>query len=370
MPVQLIDNIRRSNFSLPAFQRISWVSDQARAVWEPRLQSIQGARSRNFALATRKQTLPECCRAFRLRMRDDRKLLDVQFAQSLNTGSAIIQDRVVQIFSPGIMNTLPARLDVLPFAHEPCSMDCQASRAMAEAWVKTGRANGFREAMDDLETLLSWPMEWSRLHGIAELKLPILKLVANTDATAQAYRVQILSDNYPDEGVSGLNFPFARPHAAKVSDSKSFKDGLAHPIVKLNGRQPRSSQNAVADMVARQQSVAQAILPAKPRSSFILDETLTRLRMRLPTAALSIEAIFLGNPFNVIRLSDGSTGACMNYFRFKSGTAAEKTTEGLVARLPGDPLLTRYLNEGNEPDLLQLSLKTCLVSALSRKLLE
>ena len=42
----------------------------------------------------------------------------------------------------------------------------------------------------------------------------------------------------------------------------------------------------------------------------------------------------------------------------------------LSERIQGDPILTKYLNEGDEPDLLQLSLKTCLVSALSRNLLQ
>ncbi|MFL6335987.1 MAG: Rossmann-like domain-containing protein [Pyrinomonadaceae bacterium] len=84
---------------------------------------------------------------------------------------------------------------------------------------------------------------------------------------------------------------------------------------------------------------------------------------------MKIDAIFLSNYFNVLRLSDGSTAASMNYFRFKSEEAAAKTRDRLRRQSEEDPLLLDYLGAEGEPDLLRLSLKACVVSALSQRLL-
>ena len=110
-------------------------------------------------------------------------------------------------------------------------------------------------------------------------------------------------------------------------------------------------------------------LAQRPRSSAILDETFARIRRRASGTLPGIKSIFLSNYFNVIQLDDLSLGAAMNYCRFKSEDAAATSSSALQAMLPGDPLLLSYLFGSGEPDLLQLSLKTCLVSALSRKFL-
>ena len=444
MPEQRIDRVRRLDFSLPAFHRISWVSDTARAVWQSRLQAMVSARPRIFVHAAQAgiypcaqlrlaeteigelqiwlkergdcdlaplagadtagdrdrnrqhwvvgkadmveafaaawskdqratlddlRKLPDCCRAFRNQLRDELKLNDPVLAQAFNTAGAVIDGRDVQLASPQLLNTLPDLLDILPLAHMPCSMDCHASRSLAAAWVATARANGFDEEMNNLEALLSWPMEWSALHGVAEIKMPILKIAANTDATAETYRVRLLSDSYPDEGVSGLHFPFQPPHYAKISDSKRFKDGLANPIRELKIWKPEQSQPAIVEVAGQAKRRDDAGSQLRPRRSHILDETLKRLRAHVSMQALQIESIFLSNYFNVIRLNNGSTGACMNYFRFKSEEATEKTRGWLLEQIERDPLLMGYLNEDGEPDLLQLSLKTCLVNAISQNLL-
>jgi hypothetical protein len=441
-PIDRLDRIRRLDFSLPPFQRVSWVSDAARAVWRPRLQAIVKARPRIFAQMVLVQAypcarlrlteseaselqswikdqrngllarpvgaesgtdrghpryvigkpesveafasawdkdqrdaldglrgLPDCCRAFRGRVRDEGKWVDPLLAQALNTADATIANHSVQLASPGLLNMLPASLGVLPLAHTPCSMRCEATRRMAEAWVETARVNGFAEEMDHLKALLAWPMEWSALHGVAELKMPVLKMAFDTDATAETYRVRLLSDEYPVEGVYGLTFPFQQPTSAKISGSIRFKAGLANPIRELTVWPPEAPPAFAvegADRAGRQDAAG---LRPRPRRSRILDQTLDRLRQRLALHALKIDAIYLSNYFNVVRLNDGSTGACMNYFRFKSPAAAEQTEVKLLAQAERDPLLFEYLNDGGELHLLQLSLKTCVASALSQNLL-
>lgn len=443
MSGQIRESVRRLNFSLPKFLRVSWVSDEARKVWQPRLQAITKARPRifvqviqdgsdsvallqltdaesgelerwmepqdNYALVrfTPKEAvapdnqarlevavgrradvnkfaaawrdgqtnvlddlrgLPHCCRAFRNTLHNESKLVDPVFSQALNSFPSVIEDGVVTFASPPSLNLLPDILGVLPLAHMPCSFSCDASRKLAQTWVETGRAKELAEEMDHLEELMSWPMEWSSLHGIAEIKLPIFKVSANTDAFANTLRVRINSIRYPSAGVTGLHFPFRPPHSTKVTSSKSFAGGLSNPIRELNVLSAKQSPDTAP--VPATQLTDQRILRLNPRRCEILDETLARLAERVPMPGLKIETIFLSNYFNVIRLNNGSTGACMNYFRFKSAEAGEKTSESLLERVSEDPLLLNYVNEGDEPDLLQLSLKTCVASALSQDLLK
>lgn len=368
MPEQLFESIRRLDFSLPPFRRLTWVSDRARSVWEPRIQAIVNTRTRVNAAGVRRD-IPGCCRAFRVRLRDEWELTDPVLAQALNTPGAAVESGTVRLRSPGLLNTLLAPLGLLPLDYAPCSFTCPPSLSAARAWVEAARSCGFAGEMDDLEALLSWPAEWSALHGIAETRTPILKMATDTDATAETYRVQLLSDKYPAEGVAGLRFPFPQPSSAKVTDSKGFKEGLSNPIRRLNVLVSERPQTSAAE------EPKQSVAPATPglqflsRSSRILDETLARLRTRVDVRTLKIDAVFLGNYFNVLRLNDGSTAACMNYFRFKSVEAAAKTRDRLMRLSQEDPLLLEYLDAGAEPDLLRLSLKTCVVSALSQKLL-
>jgi hypothetical protein len=83
--------------------------------------------------------------------------------------------------------------------------------------------------------MLRWPVEWSALHGIAEIKTPVVKISTRTDATPQKYTVRYLGDRYPEIGVQGLTFPYKQPAKRKVSDSQQYKAGLENPIQTIDG---------------------------------------------------------------------------------------------------------------------------------------
>jgi hypothetical protein len=100
--------------------------------------------------------------------------------------------------------------------------------------MAVGRDQGFAEEMGWLEEILRWPVEWSCLHGIAEVKTPILKLSANTDATASKYVVRRRGDRYPAEGARGLSFAYRLPQAPRLTGSRRFRDGLANPLPVLD----------------------------------------------------------------------------------------------------------------------------------------
>jgi Putative heavy-metal chelation len=398
-----LDAIARLDFVLPRFCRVAWVSDKAREAWQPVLRDIARARPRIFAHAVRAglypgasirlpadelsavrefvnglgiavtvlgedaehcdcvigesrptedslTAIPPCCRKFREAVRSE-GFTDMALPTALNTSGATIVDRTISL-PEGVLNQMLAVIGLSPLWHEPCSMCCPSSRQLASEWLATGRANGYEREIAAVEEILSWPVEWSALHGIAEIKIPILKVSTNTDATGERYSVRIASRSYPPQGPTGLNFPYTRPRRASSAD-------------RLIGQQlPATPAKSPAAGPSRART-----LPQRPRSSQILDQTFARVRSLLSGPPPAIKDIFLGNYFNIIQLDDLSVGAAANYGRFKSEEAVAISLAELEERRRSDPLLLSYLFASSEPDLLQLSLKTCLVSALSQKLL-
>jgi hypothetical protein len=69
-------------------------------------------------------------------------------------------------------------------------------------------------------------MEWSALHGIAEVRTPVFKLATDTDASAATYVVRHHGGGYPEHGATGLVFPYRRPDRLVVSESRGFQEGL------------------------------------------------------------------------------------------------------------------------------------------------
>jgi hypothetical protein len=75
--------------------------------------------------------------------------------------------------------------------------------------------------MDWLAEILSWPIECSALHRIAEIKTPMLKASTRTDAIPCKDTVRRQGDSYPLEGIRGLNFPYpSRPRPQKNQPQK------------------------------------------------------------------------------------------------------------------------------------------------------
>jgi hypothetical protein len=92
--------------------------------------------------------------------------------------------------------------------HYPCSFDCQATLHLADNFIQLGNAHHLESAMEDLLQILSWPIQWTALHGIAEIKTPVFKASTNTDATANKYTVRLVSENYPPQALKGAVFPY------------------------------------------------------------------------------------------------------------------------------------------------------------------
>lgn len=92
--------------------------------------------------------------------------------------------------------------------HLPCSFDCSESCRTGEAYEHILRKYGYGNEANWMREILTWPIEWSSLHGIAEIKTPILKVSTNTDPTGVKHTVRLDGLAMPREKGDGSSFPW------------------------------------------------------------------------------------------------------------------------------------------------------------------
>lgn len=153
---------------------------------------------------------------------------EMLWESALASTDAKISEGIIEIESGIMMGGFWQQVLVNPTLRTQCRMDCRESVELQEENIEYMRTLGYKEEADLLEEIYSWPVEWSAAHGICELKTPVIKIAYDTDATEETYKIRIMGSAYPEEGLEGLNFPYRRRKFLKITDSKSFKNGLAH----------------------------------------------------------------------------------------------------------------------------------------------
>jgi SAM-dependent methyltransferase len=304
----------RLDFQLPDFTRVAWVSEAARAVWQPRIAAISRAwpevewrsvsdgvractlirQPKQELLASARRWLahvleieqlqiesgdrssyqntvqmpkpgqptvicaalgrrrdvaefrrawkkmdddklgelfgyPACCRRFfsEVWVRQQRRDTTWAMAAGDRQGSS---DRTMVVAGSRSANILWRWMGVRLVPHLPCGFACAATHDLAEKLRRVALDAGYAREYGWIDQILDWSVEWSALHGIAEIKTPILKVISRTDATAGKYVVQRTgSAAYPEEGSRGLHFPYRLPARRPVADSRSYALGLANP---------------------------------------------------------------------------------------------------------------------------------------------
>lgn len=151
---------------------------------------------------------PSCCREFFKRVWVDEGLVDTTWPMAVATELSVVGDRLIELDSPAKSNILWRWMGVRAVSHLPCSFACDATLELADRLIEVGRKHGFDEEMDWMLQILDWPVEWSALHGIAEIKTPILKVSTRTDATSCRYTVRYKGRCRPVESARGTCFPF------------------------------------------------------------------------------------------------------------------------------------------------------------------
>jgi hypothetical protein len=121
-------------------------------------------------------------------------------------------------------------LNIERASYVPCSHLCAETRVGNLRWTEAATAMGYKLEVDWLRDIVSWPVEWSALHGIAEVRTPILKFACTTDATNEKLVVRYHGNGYPKEGANGLTFPYRRSDKPALTSSSSFRRGLENLI--------------------------------------------------------------------------------------------------------------------------------------------
>ncbi len=111
--------------------------------------------------------------------------------------------------SPPELNILWERLGLALVGHQLCSPTCSPSGEKARRWLSEIAVLD-SDSAEALGSLLRWPVERTLLHGIAEVKTPILKFVSDGLATRSCFSVKFEGSRYPEVGGRGVKFPYLR----------------------------------------------------------------------------------------------------------------------------------------------------------------
>lgn len=167
---------------------------------------------------------PPCCVEFFKAFWSDNRFLDSTWSMAAATHSAaLVGDREYEISGASSANVLLRRLGIRPVFHLPCGFDCEATDRLAEELRVVGRGCGETDAVKLLGEVLRWPMQWSALHGIAEVETPVFRISMRTDATASLYKVRLVSDAASiDLAPRGNRHPFQQQFSPRTKDEKKI----------------------------------------------------------------------------------------------------------------------------------------------------
>ncbi|NEQ66796.1 MAG: hypothetical protein F6K21_15080 [Symploca sp. SIO2D2] len=173
---------------------------------------------------------PTCCLEFFQQVWVEQGLVDTTWPMAVNTGSHSETTKLLAVKGSPYANILWRWMGIRAVPHLPCSFDCQQTVELGKNLVEVGIAVGYDTEIDWLLEILNWSVEWSVLHGIAEIRTPILKVSTCTDATPIKYIVRREGKTSPLEGAKGLNFPYSTPSKPLLTQSKGYQQGLKNPI--------------------------------------------------------------------------------------------------------------------------------------------
>lgn len=114
---------------------------------------------------------PSCCREFFHRTWGAGQV-DTTWDQYASTGQAA---------GPVEANMLWRWLGVRWVSHLPCSYQCEATVEMGRKTREAMKKYGYAEEVKVIDTVLSWPVRWSGVNGIAEIVGPAIKVSTRTD---------------------------------------------------------------------------------------------------------------------------------------------------------------------------------------------
>ncbi len=104
----------------------------------------------------------------------------------------------------------PLGISALPI--QPCHQDCSVSLNATERFLNLADISGFAEESAWLRECLSWPVSWSELHGVAEIKTPLFRMCLQTGTASRDQLIRhIGTADEIEGGAVGLSFPYLPP---------------------------------------------------------------------------------------------------------------------------------------------------------------
>jgi hypothetical protein len=162
---------------------------------------------------------PKCCRDWFKHYWQENNYIDDILAMYENSNFSTD--------GPWQLNFFYRYMGVRLVSHMPCSFNCEDSLKIATSNLNLFKELGYEEEVKWIEEILNWPVRWSSLHGICEIRCPVFKLSHKTDFLAEEFSVDKQGDVYPEEGASGVVFPWKRRKKTKtVLENKSFNESL------------------------------------------------------------------------------------------------------------------------------------------------
>jgi len=154
---------------------------------------------------------PRCCRTFFQRTWVDAALIDPTWPMAGGQIGDTSEVRQIDLTARFECNVLARFVGVRAVPHLPCRFSCPESGSFGSALLELGDELGFTGEMADLKEILNWSFEWSALHGVAEVRTPVMKVAVATDATAECHVVRLHGQAFPKHGARGHRFPYGSP---------------------------------------------------------------------------------------------------------------------------------------------------------------
>lgn len=167
-------------------------------------------RARDNRLIGRLLGYPACCSDFFSSMVLPLRATDPVWLIGSATPGALLTPTMLSITGLPATNVMLRRLGVRAIPHFPCSFSCQASDHLSREMTALISSLGYSEEMGWLNEMVDWPIRWSALHEIAEIRTPVLKIATHTDPSVEQLTLDWHGRTNPIAGARGLAFPYTQ----------------------------------------------------------------------------------------------------------------------------------------------------------------
>jgi len=166
---------------------------------------------------------PACCREFFQKAWVERQLSDPTWPMAAQTRGAVVNGSEITLDAGTASNVLWRWLGVRLVPHLPCNFNCGATEIFGQNWLRLGKDAGYSAEMAWMTEILSWPVEWTALHGLGKVKSSIVSMTIPTDATPVKHSVRARGAGHPEWDARGDKIPFQTGRSLASSRAPSLE---------------------------------------------------------------------------------------------------------------------------------------------------